>query len=363
MPQVDFCCYANRSGYAQAASDYINAIKTLNRYDLKVTLFHSSPDQLALTPNSYSELVRMIRLERQSDAIQILHCVPGTQYRLPILDKNIGFATFETFEPPIEWTSILNANKEVICPSAFNVKIFEKAGITVPIRYIPHCFDENLYNMNVIPKAKVNNNFTFLFLGTWRKRKGWDILLEAWIKEFDNSDNVSLLIKTDKFTLANASIAQKKQEFGLKKDIAPILLEGRVLNDIEMPHFLKSADCFVSPTLGEGFGIPGLQCMALGVPIIITNFSGCTDYANLDTATLIEPDGYQVIEDMDGIPQMRMKKWAHLSISSVRAAMRYVVENQSHVRNKAKSAAIGVKNKFSYAAIAPKFAELLDGLI
>jgi glycosyltransferase involved in cell wall biosynthesis len=363
MRQIDFCCYANRSGYAQAASDYINVIKTLNRYELKVTLFHSSPDQLALTPSSYSELMRMIRLERQSNAIQMLHCVPGTQHRLSILERNIGFATFETFEPPLEWTHILNANKAIVCPSTFNMKIFKKAGITVPMHYIPHCFDENLYNINVCPKAKSNDSFTFLFLGTWRKRKGWDILLEAWIKEFDSSDNVNLMIKTDKYTLANASIAQKTQEFGLKKDIAPILLEGRVLNDVEMPHFLKGADCFVSPTLGEGFGIPGLQCMALGVPVIITNCSGCTDYANQNTATLIEPDGYQVIEDMDGIPQMRMKKWAHLSVASIRAAMRYVVDNKTHVQNKAQLAAEYVKNKFSYKAIAPKFGELLDGLI
>lgn len=362
MRQIDWCCFANRSGYAQAAIDYIGALKLSGKYEIKVDLLHSAPEQLSMTPQLYADFVRMMRIERKDDAIQFLHCIPNTQHRVPKLDRNVGFATFETYDPPEEWISVLNENRAVICPSEFNVGVFKRAGVTVPIHHIPHCFDARMYNPSI--EGKKNECFTFLFLATWKKRKGWDILLEAWMKEFRASDNVRLLIKTDRYTMANMAVEKVRQDLGLnEKEIAPISFEGRVLNDVEMPRFLKSADCLVCPTLGEGFGIPGLQCMALGVPVVITNFSGCTDYAKEETATLIQPDRFIVYGDMDQIPQFRNKKWANVTPASVRTAMRYVVDNADKIKEKSLFAADFVTKNFSYEAVAPRLGELVDSLL
>jgi glycosyltransferase involved in cell wall biosynthesis len=281
------------------------------------------------------------------------------QRRVRHFKKTVGFATFETFEPPQVWTSFLNDNDAVICPSKFNVEVFKAAGITKPIYHIPHCIDTELYNPGVEPAEK-SELFTFLFLGTWKKRKGYPQLLEAWIKEFDIHDKVRLVIKTDRLTMARNEIEQTKQRLGLsQKEIAPIVFETRVLTEVELPKFIRGADCLISPTLGEGFGLPGLQAMALGVPVAITNFSGCCDYANDQTATLIEPAGFILLNELDKIHQFEHKKWAHVKVETVQSTMRSILTNPEPARAKAQVGAKMVAEQYNYETTATRFEELL----
>lgn len=358
--QITWCCFLNRSGYAQAALDYIGCLSNNANYDIKVSLFHSEPERVSLSDKKYIELMSLIRKPRNINAIQFLHCVPEMQERMPKSKKTVGFATFETFSPPNEWVNILNKNDAVICPSLFNVKIFENAGVK-NINYIPHTFDEKLYNPSVLPIEPKDERFTFMFVGTWKKRKGYQQLLEAWMQEFDTHDNVRLIIKTNAYTMTKLAIENTKRNLGLeKKEIAPILVKGEVFNESDLPSFFKLADCFISPTLGEGFGLPGLQCMALGIPVITTNFSGVTDYAKTDTATLIEPEGFIVYSDLDTIHQFKNKKWAHITVDNVRKSMRHVLENPKEVQTKANNGLLMVKENFKYEVVANKIKQMCE---
>jgi glycosyltransferase involved in cell wall biosynthesis len=322
---------------------------------------HANPDQISMTSQRYAEIVGMIQKQAHPDAIQIIHGIPDKQIHVRPRQKTVGFATFETYEPPEHWVKILNTNNAVICPSKFNEKVFRHAGVTQPIFHIPHCIDTKLYYPNV-KAERVSEAFTFLFFGTWKDRKGVKQLIEAWCREFDSSDNVHLLLKTDRITMSQRDIDKIKREVGLEKDFAPISYETRVLNEEAIPLLIKKADCLICPTLGEGFGLPGLQAMALGVPVVTTNYSGCQDYATPETATLIEPSGFIVFGDVDKIPQFKNKKWAHITPESVAKAMRYVVQNVEAVRRKANLAAAFVASEFSYEATVKRFDTMLDTL-
>jgi len=238
---------------------------------------------------------------------------------------------------------------------------FDMGKINKPIFHIPHCLDFDKYNFEVNP-LKIYNKFTFLFLGTWKERKGYKQLIEAWLREFRDKDNVQLVIKTDKTKQARTYIEKIKKEVGISKGFAPILVENKVFSEAEMPHFLKSFDCLLLPTMGEGFNIPGLQCMALGVPVVITNFSGCQDYANKDTATLLEPNGFILKKDMDGIPQFRNRKWAFISVAQIRKTMRKIINNPAKIKEKSKNAYEEVRNRFSYQKTEELFREMIGTL-
>ncbi|MEZ4506826.1 MAG: glycosyltransferase [Thermomicrobiales bacterium] len=56
-----------------------------------------------------------------------------------------------------------------------------------------------------------------------------------------------------------------------------------------MPLWYASADCFVMPSLYEGFGLPLLEAMACGAPSIATNRSSLPEVAG-DAAYLCDPD-------------------------------------------------------------------------
>jgi len=351
----------NRSGYAQAAQDYIYALRESGDYSINMRLFHAKADEVSITSKRYSEIMEMIQSDSGEDCVQILHGIPDKQIHLKLAKKSVGFATFETHSPPEHWIKLLNSNSAVIVPSEFNKNVFKNAGITCPIFHIPHCVDTKIYH----PKVNINKQhpeFTFLFFGTWKQRKGWSQLIEAWFKEFSVSDNVRLVLKTDRITMAQRGIEEIKSKLGLKKDYAPISFETKILNEEEIPLLIKKFDCLVSPSLGEGFGLPGLQAMALGVPIIITNYSGCQDYANSETATLIEPKGFIQLSDMDNIPQFQSRPWAHITVEEVASKMRYAVCNQDKIIEKADFAAKFVAQNFNYKVTAQRFTDMIGQL-
>ena len=353
--KLQYCCFLNNSGYSQAAQDYILSLYGSNKYDIKLHIFGKMSSSIGDKRKSiFSDMINKDNKNR----INVCHCIPPMQRRISKNDKNIGFGIFETFSPPENWISILEQNEAIITPSFFNQKIFAHTRIKKPIFYIPHCFDVNIYNDNVIPLEKYNK-FTFLFFGSWRKRKGYPQLIEAYLNEFDEKDDVQLIIKTDKYNNAINYIEKIKNQFNKSKGFSPILFEKSILDEVQLPRFLKSVNCLVSPNLGEGFGLPGLQCMSLRIPIIITDFSGCQDYAKEETSLLLRKDGFILHSNMDKIPQFRNKKWAFISVKKIRESMRYAINNYNELKLKANNGYEFVHNNFNYNNIEEKFTEMI----
>jgi len=356
--KLTYAAYMNSSGFSIAAQNYILALNSTNNFDIKIRVFGEKIKKSAISDENYELFMKMVKKEDDPERILIYHCIPNIQKRIKKYKKTIGFAVFETYSPPEKWVEILNKNDAIIVPSQFNYKIFSHMGIKKPIYYIPHCLDMNVYNKKV-NKLKEYDKFTFLFLGTWKERKGYKVLVEAFLKEFNENENVQLLIKTDKPQYAEQYINSIKKQIGINKGFAAINFENRVFDEKDLPKFIKSADCLVSPSLGEGFGIPGLQSMALGVPVIITDFAGCQDYANENTAFLLKSNGFIMKSNMDNIPQFKNKKWAFIEVSKIRKYMRYVFEHYDMAILKSNCANYYVKDKFSYAQIGKLFTTAL----
>jgi glycosyltransferase involved in cell wall biosynthesis len=74
--------------------------------------------------------------------------------------------------------------------------------------------------------------------------------------------------------------------------------------DADLPYFYSNASVFIYPSHYEGFGLPVLEAMTLGAPVITSNVSSLPEVAG-DAAILINPNDpqelasaiFQVIED------------------------------------------------------------------
>jgi glycosyltransferase involved in cell wall biosynthesis len=84
----------------------------------------------------------------------------------------------------------------------------------------------------------------------------------------------------------------------LRTQVAELGLEGRVkfleyipYNDL--PQIVRQARALVFPSLWEGFGLPVLEAMACGTPVITSNLSALVEVAG-DAAILVNP--YEVNE-------------------------------------------------------------------
>ena len=357
--KIDYAGFCNSSGFSNAAQNYISALNKTNLYDIRFSLFGNKPNRPSVSDLKYEFYMGLCRknFDSYNDVIQIYHCIPPLQKRIKKLSRNLAMGIFETFDVPSNWIEVLNQNDAVIVPSLFNYQIFSHSKLNKPLYHIPHCLDMDLYNDKVLPSQKFDK-FTFLFMGTWKKRKGIFLLIEAWCKEFNINDNVQLVIKTDKPKIAEGYIERYIKKIN-KKGIAPIIVESKVFSEEKIPSYLKSFDVLVSPFMGEGFLLPGLQCMALKIPIIVTDFSGVQDYANSNNSTLLKNEGFIFLEDLDGIPQFKRKKWAFITVKSIQQKMRYVLENQEEVKKKAINGYDFVHKNFNYTVIANKFSDMI----
>lgn len=353
MGSINWHCHLNRSGYAQAALDYINALK--DSFNITISLLHAKADELSLSAEQFQEVQLMSKKEFGN--IDVFHCIPDTQRRLKRRGKSIGFATFESDSPPPHWIDLLNSNDAVICPSIFNLEIFKKAGVKKPIWHVPHCVNTKMYDSL---EKKLSNQYTFLFIGTWKRRKGWEHLIRAWFSEFNSNDNVRLVIKTNKVTLAQRDINKIKSEYSQSNNFAPIEFNTRIFKEKEIAQLIKNSDCVVLPTLGEGFGLPGLQAMAAKTPLIITDYSGPKDYITSDNCYKLNPKGMIVISSMDNIPQLRNQKWAYIDEVELAQKMRFALENRSNQNDMVNKALNKIHDDFSYDAIKRKFKEVID---
>src|SRR5665811_2077600 len=105
------------------------------------------------------------------------------------------------------------------------------------------------------PEAPAPTPPYFLFVGTLEPRKNLDMLLEAW-REMRRHHAVDLVLAGRR----RADAPEIPPEPGLR-------LAGEVA-DSELPALYSGALAFVYPSLYEGFGLPVLEAMQCGAPVI-----------------------------------------------------------------------------------------------
>jgi len=120
-------------------------------------------------------------------------------------------------------------------------------------------------------KVDLPENY-ILFVGVRNNYKNFEFLVESVTGLFTADETLQLLCAGGgKFT---------KRELEL---LAKYNLSGRVIqknfDENELGQFYKNAKCFVFPSAYEGFGIPVLEAMACGCPIVLTNNSSFPEVA------------------------------------------------------------------------------------
>jgi glycosyltransferase involved in cell wall biosynthesis len=96
-------------------------------------------------------------------------------------------------------------------------------------------------------------------------------------------------------------------KFGWGEDIRPVenvIIAGYLPNE-DLPSVYSNAEAFVYPTLYEGFGLPVLEAMSCGVPVVTSNVSSLPEVAG-DAAILVDPNDSDAITS--GIRQVLKDK-------------------------------------------------------
>lgn len=166
--------------------------------------------------------------------------------------------------------------------------------------------------MNKIPaKYKIQGDF-ILYIGTLQPRKNLTRLIEA----------ISI-IKNKKITLViigkkgwqYEEILAAPDTYGVKDRVEFL----DFVPDEDLPSFYQNALCYVLPSLYEGFGLPILEAMQYGCPVLTSNVSSLPE-AGGDAALYFDPMNVddiahkidKVEEDNKLREEMKRKGLAHV---------------------------------------------------
>ena len=123
-----------------------------------------------------------------------------------------------------------------------------------------------------------------LFLGTLEPRKNITTLLEAYALLRREADFAHRLVIVGGKGWYYDRIYTVVERLGLREEV---LFPGFVPQE-ELPLWYGAADLFVYPSLYEGFGLPPLEAMACGTPVVVADIPSLTEVVG-DAALTVDP--------------------------------------------------------------------------
>ncbi len=133
-----------------------------------------------------------------------------------------------------------------------------------------------------------------LHLGTLEPRKNLARLVEAFAQagqQLTDCDDLKLVLAGGKGWDYD-DIFVTVERLGLQEQV---LFPGYVA-DADLPWFYRAATVFAYPSLLEGFGLPVLEAMACGTPVITSAVSSLPEVAG-DAALLVDPASVDALTD------------------------------------------------------------------
>jgi len=181
----------------------------------------------------------------------------------------------------------INCADHVFTASKWGKETLEKNNITKPISVTP--LGVNLDIFQQPQKIRIDNGkYVFFHIGKWEKRKGQDVLIEAFNRAFEKTDNVELRLLPQNPFLTKEEEEAWHSLIKNSKLSDKINAYNRLPTHYHLAQFIFEADCGVFMSRAEGWNNEIPEVMAMNKPVIATNYSAHTEYCNKENSFLID---------------------------------------------------------------------------
>ena len=277
--------------YENNSISYPEILKSMESNDMSVYGNMSYEDLFG----SKADIIHFFHLTRMPHNLNGHPAVVTIHDIMPVMEElknTFADGTYEQFVNGLRYIRE-NRNIKVIAVSEATKADVVRYGDIAPerITVIDEAANEDLYyhdeDRSRIEKYHIPRDY-ILYLGALDPRKGIDTLMEA--EKYLNNRDIPIVLTgqpSDKYDLP--------QE--MKKAVNPdrFIFTGYVTDD-EKRVLLSNAKAFIFPSRYEGFGLPVLEAMACGTPVITTNVSSLPEVGG-DAVLYIEPDEAEGLAD------------------------------------------------------------------
>lgn len=292
--------YEDANGLGYSSRRYVNAL--INNKDINLAIrpifITSSAIKNAIDiPESYRQYAS--KTFPYYDVV-IQHGYPEMFVYDKRFGKNIGIVEIETTNIQRSgWINRINLLDEILVNSINGLNSMYDAGVKRPVKVIPEPYNVPLFNETFAPffSDTLTDNAPFIFytIGQYSEKKNIKGIILSYLLEFNASDNVRLVIKTNSYS-SNLQDLDNQINFDIKsiksairKNSYPdINIVAGYISDIDIIRLHQNCDCYVNAVKADGDGASAVEAMICDNIVINTKNIGSSTYFNSGNALMVD---------------------------------------------------------------------------
>jgi len=142
----------------------------------------------------------------------------------------------------------------------------------------------------VLQKYNLQYGLYFLFIGTLEPRKNVEGILEAYAKIRNQLQSHFKVVLVGKRAWGWKNIQKTINKLNLYKDV----VVTDYIPDKDIIYIINGAKLFIYPSFYEGFGLPVLEAMSCGIPVITSNTSSLPEVVG-KYGQMVNPKDYSTL--------------------------------------------------------------------
>jgi glycosyltransferase involved in cell wall biosynthesis len=289
-------------------------------------------------------------------------------FREPASGKLAVVLPWEYGSVPRAWVRSIEENvDELWVPSDFVRAVFRRSGVnSTTIEVIPNGFDPAIFTpQGPTSRPQGCRRFAFLFVGGAIRRKGIDVLLEAYRAAFAPGDDVTLILHLSGLagSYQHNSLVSLVRAIAADPTAPHVQILSESLDDKTMASLYRGCDAFVLPYRGEGFGLPLLEAQACGKPVITTSEGPAREFCSGKTAYLISAREVVVPDEPPPLgPMAGAFTWFEPDSGELVQTMRRVFSHPGEAAEKGRAGAQFVRKNYTWEEVSRRYLSCIHRL-
>jgi glycosyltransferase involved in cell wall biosynthesis len=277
-------------GYPYELYDYV--FPDLPHKGAKIKVYGTYGDPFHFGADAFLKNYRDVNPEMVLFMGDPRNIIPYLDYKTRLGFPFIFYATLDGVPIHPQWIEPLKHVNLLVAMTEWAAEEYYKVGFSPA--WIHHGINTKWWKISPEEKRLIRRKYgisddTVVFIN-WdipQHRKRPDALLRCW-KEFHPENKNAILILYTDWNLSsslgwNLEDLIKQYEVPRQTIISPIELQGtpKFYDHAERPEMLKEIVCmgdvYPSTTSGEGWGMCGTEAMAMGIPVVITDYAASSE--------------------------------------------------------------------------------------